>query len=200
MERHRTAIELDKPKARELRDLAEDHSTDVSIIVRAMISHFLGLPDGDTRGRVETALDDAAAAEKARRGAVAGEALYDRDGGELAQSHADQRRRMSLVLEKGQAPAMKEASGTSASVAMRALVTYDLGVINGTDGVDTDEKNALVDALADAAAAEKARRAGVGKKVMTERHAASRGHGEPEDGSTTTDSPDSPHTGDEKRE
>lgn len=196
MERHRTAVELDKPKARELRDLAEDHGTDVSIIVRAMISHFLDLPDGDARGRVETALDDAAVAEKARRGAVAGEALYDRDGGELAQSHAEQRRRISLVLEKGQAPAMKKTSGTSAAVAMRALVTYDLGLINGTDG---DEKNALVDALAEAAAAEKARRAGVGKKVMTERH-ASREHREPEDGSNTTDSPDTPHTGDEQRE
>ncbi|MGN0094848.1 MAG: hypothetical protein ACI38U_02185 [Corynebacterium sp.] len=180
MDRHRTAVELDKPRARALRDLAEDHDTNVSVIVRAMIAHYLELPGGDeARQRVDQALADAAAAESARRGAVAASALHDRDGGSTEQSSTE-RRRVSVVLEKGQAPAMKTASGTSAAVAIRTLVGRYLDLEDGP------ERAALTAALDEASAAESARRAGIGRQVMTERHAERKAR--------------EPKTGDERRD
>lgn len=171
MDRHRTAFELDKEKARELRILAEDNGTNVSLIVRTMIFHFLNLPDGTIRERLENMLSNAAATESARRGAVAVEALYGRSIREKTQSHTDRRQRISLVLEKGQTDAIKNLSRTSAAVSIRTLVTHYMDVINGTETV---ERESLLDALEKAASAETQRRADVGRKVMTERHAASR--------------------------
>ncbi|WP_414122778.1 hypothetical protein [Corynebacterium nuruki] len=195
MPRHRTAVELDKPRARDLMILAGDHGTAVSVIVRAMISHYLALPDGEARDDADAALSAAAAAEHERRGAVAAKGIHGR---EVEPEQAPDRRRIGLVLVPGMTDDMKDRSGTSAAVAMRALISHDLDLIAGEE---SPAQAALIEALDAASAAESARRGEVGRRVMTRRHAAEQPHREADDTASADNTDTQQDTeGDESRE
>lgn len=161
---HRTGIDMLVPRARAVKNLATEYGTTVSVLVRAMIDHYLHLPDGEARSQTDAVLRAAATAEHNRRSAVAARGIH---GQTVELEQAPDRRRVGLVLDPGQADAMKNRSGTSVAVSLRTLIGHDLDVIAGPDG---PVRRCLVDALYRASAVDSVRRGAVGRKVVKERN------------------------------
>lgn len=161
---HRTAVEMLVPRARAIRNLATEYGTSVSVLVRAMIDHYLGLPDGVARADTDAALWAAVNAEHERRGAVAARRIH---GQAVELEQAPDRQRVGLTLVPGQADVLKDRSGTSMAVSLRTLIGHDLDVIAGPD---SEARTALTAALRQASERESTRRGDVGRKVMKDRN------------------------------